>query len=375
MLRSYLAVAGVTVATLALSIATTNCGGGGENTGGGGSGTTTTGSGTTTSTGSGPSAQPPGPPSGGVPGDGTASVTMAVSKLYLGDTDPDGTPDKVNGWKKFGYDLDGKQSTATSTDLCKPRDNASPKNVYPDGDEGRDNSFGKNILPIILGIASDATQKINDGLASGSFTIMLDMQKLGSGSNYSPIVTNLFAGAELGAAPKWDGSDVWPVRPELLVDPNDITKGSKVNFPMAYVNNNVWVSGSKGDVTLSLSVSGFTLDLTIANAVITVEMDAAHKKGTKGVIAGVLKTDQLTTELKKVAGSFDASLCSGNTIDSIVAQISQASDILADGTQDPTKECDGISVGLGFDADIIQLGPVAAPSPPKPNPCADAGTP
>jgi hypothetical protein len=35
----------------------------------------------------------------------------------------------------------------------------------------------------------------------------------------------------------------------------------------------------------------------------------------------------------------------------------QASDILSDGTQDPTQTGDGISIGLGFNATVVQLGP------------------
>ncbi|APR77142.1 Hypothetical protein A7982_02489 [Minicystis rosea] len=370
MLRSYLAIAGTAVTALGLA-ASVNCGGSTETTNTGGTGGGTSSSTTTSSTGGGNSgthAQPPGPGASN-PGDGTGSVTLAVSKLYLGNTKPDGTPDSQNGWKNFGFDLDGKISTATSTDLCKPRDNAATKNVYPDGNDGIDNSFGKNILPIILGLASDAPEKINDSIAEGSFTIMLDMQKLGTGADYNPLTTQLYAGANLGAAPKWDGTDKWPVVPELLVDPTDITKGSKVTFPMSYVTGNTWVSGSKGNVVLSLSISGFTLELTIASAQIMVTLDSAHKKGTKGVIAGILETDKLISELKKVAGAFDPSLCSGATIDSITSQIAQASDIMKDGSQAPGTPCDGISIGLGFDADIVQLGTVADPAEPKPDPC------
>jgi hypothetical protein len=321
------------------------------------------------------SKQPPAPPSGGSAGDGAMSVTFAVSKLYLGDTDPDGTSDMNNGWKHFGYDLDGKQSTATSTDLCKPRNGATPKAVYPDGDLGTDNSFGKNILPLIIGLSSGAPQAINDSIAQGKFTLMLDMEKLGAKSDYTGLMTQLYAGADLGMAPKWDGTDVWPVRPELLKDGMTVAGGSKVQFPTSYVNNNTWVSGSKGDVNLSLSIQGFTLNLTISNAVITMEMDTAHMKGTKGIIAGILQTDVLITELQKVAGSFDPSFCDPNnpTFMSLASEIAQASDIMHDGTQDPTKTCDGISIGLGFDADIVKIGPVAAPASGT-NPCtADAG--
>src|SRR5262245_23512873 len=147
MVRSYLAVAGVSAIVLALS-GIANCGGNTTGTGGAGGMAVK-------------HAEPPAPPAM-KPGDGSGSVTFAISKLYLGDTDPDGTPDKANGWKHFGYDLDGKVSTATSTDLCKTRNGASPANVYPDGDDGIDNSFGKLILPIILGLSSTASQKVND---------------------------------------------------------------------------------------------------------------------------------------------------------------------------------------------------------------------
>src|SRR5689334_17412348 len=119
MLRSYLVVAGVAVTTLGLSFAA-GCGSDAVGPGAGGSG----GGGGNPTTGSGTHATPPAPgPT--KPGDGTGSVTMAISKLYLGDTKRDGSPDAVNGWKEYGYDLDGVISTATSTGLCKPRDNAS----------------------------------------------------------------------------------------------------------------------------------------------------------------------------------------------------------------------------------------------------------
>ena len=365
MVRSYLAVAGMTVASLGLAMVT-NCGGT-TTTGGSAS----TGSGGNTTTGGGTHAEPPAP--GAMkPGDGATSVTFAISKLYLGDTDPDGTPDKVNGWKNYGYDLDGDISTATSTNLCKPIDSATPKNVYPDGNDGIDNSFGKLILPIILGISATASTAINSSITSGKFTIMLDMQKLGTGGDYNPLVTNLFAGGDLMMAPKFDGTDMWPVSPALLNDPTSIAAGSKVSFPTSYVTSNTWVSGSKGNVVLALSISGFTLSLTIANAVISLELDPTHKHGTKGIIAGVLATEELTTQLKMVAGSFDPSLCSGSTIDSIVTEISQASDILQNGTQDPTKSCDGISIGLGFDAEIVQLGTIAPPRCPARAPATTA---
>ncbi len=172
---------------------------------------------------------------------------------------------------------------------------------------------------------------------------MLSMDKLGAGKDYNKLNTKLYGGSELGSVPKFDGTDKWPVIPELLSNDTDITS-AKVQFPDAYLVNNTWVSQPKGadgtfsgEVALSLSVSGFTLALTISSAVLTMDLSADHKTATNGIIAGVLPTDVLTKELRKVAGSFDAALCKGNTVDSLIAQIEQASDIMADGSQDPEQ--------------------------------------
>lgn len=320
---------------------------------------------------------PPKQPQNGAalpPAAGDAPAVFAVNKLYLGSTKRDGTTDLQNGWKEYGYNLDGKISTPTSSDLCKPRPGAQTQNVYPDGKEGIDNAFGKSIMPFIRGVAANAESDINDSLLEGSFTLLISIDKFGAAKDYNPLDARLYAGDDLGAAPKFDGSDVWNVRPELLTDAADI-KSSKVHFDQAYLADNVFVSntfepGHGGDITLSLSVSGFSIDLTIAHAVITMKMSDDHKSATEGVIAGILETDVLKSELTKVAGAFSTDFCEGNsTLDSLLTQIEQASDIMKDGSQDPNQVCNGISIGLGFDMKPAQLGVVAPPSM-SDNPCA-----
>jgi hypothetical protein len=96
-----------------------------------------------------------------------------------------------------------------------------------------------------------------------------------------------------------------------------------------------------------------------------------HKTATEGTIAGILETTVLTSELKKVVAAFDESFCEENTtVDSILTQVEQASDIMKDGSQDPTKECDGISIGLGFNMAHAKLGVVAEPAEIS-DPCAE----
>jgi len=131
----------------------------------------------------------------------------------------------------------------------------------------------------------------------------------------------------------------------------------------------VWVSGSYGDLSLSLSVAGYALTLGIGKAIISMELDPSRNSASKGVIAGVLETEALVQEIKKVAGGFSKEFCSGTTVESLLDQLRGASDIMKDGTQSPGATCDGIAIGLGFEAKPIMLGTIAEATPPQPDPC------
>lgn len=55
----------------------------------------------------------------------------------------------------------------------------------------------------------------------------------------------------------------------------------------------------------------------------------------------------------------------------MLQQIRAASDIMNDGTQTAGATCDGISVGLGFDAVEVKLGPAVNQQPAEANPCGN----
>lgn len=328
-------------------------------------------------------AVPPEAPADGATGDGAGTI-LAVNKLFLGDTDWEGTQ-STTAWKDYGYDLDGYKSTKTSTTHCKVNEGGNKASIQTDGNNGIDNSFGYNIMPIIVGLASDASTKINENLDSGAFTIIVKIDSIGGGTNYVDLPASLFAGGQLKDAagadkmPAWDGTDEWPVYCELMTDCKDtgtqqIADGntSTVKFPNSYVAGGTWVSGSKGDVNLSLSVSGYSLSLTIREAVLTAPLGSGNPptEATHGIIAGVLDTEELISSLSKVAGNISSSLCEGPTFESIAQQIRAASDIMKDGTQDPAATCDGISIGLGFNMKSVKLGTVMDKAQPGPDPCA-----
>lgn len=364
------------VAALAAGVfglGTVGCGDdGATGTGGGGTG----GDASTSNTGAGAGdvelTTPPERPSGAPAGDGD-TVTMGVSALYLGDTDRNFT-DSQTAWQTFGYDIDGVATVdidgdgkVTGADLegrnCAPvQSEANAKNLE-DGPGGVDNSFGRNIVSFIKSVLEDPSTTASEAIAEGSFTIALEMETLGTGANYDPIPTSLYA-----AVGGEDG--VWEIVPELL----DASGEPKIKFANAYVVDNTWVSGEPQTITLNLSLSGVDLSLNINNAVIAVKLNADRTGGSEGVISGVLETEALVTEIGEVAsvlaGDSTEGLCPGDTLfESVMQTIRNASDIMKNGTQNPGATCDGISIAIGFDANLVELGDVAEPSEPTPSSC------
>ncbi|AKT40832.1 hypothetical protein [Chondromyces crocatus] len=308
---------------------------------------------------------PPGPPAE-KPGSGEGKV-YAVDQLFLGETDRSGAK-KDDAWKDYGFNLDGKISDATSKGLCKPVGTATPSSVYTDGNNGIDNSFGKNVLSIITAAEPNASAEVTKSINEGDFTIILQVTGLGADAAYNPLTSRLFVGASMGSAPAWDGNDEWPLVREFLNNPSD-PNSSKVVFSQSYVTDNTWVSGTKTTLDLTIAVAGYNISLPITNALIAMDLNAEHTGANNGTIAGILPTEQLIAELKKVIGAIQPSLCSGSAAETIFNNIRQASDVLQDGTQNPEKECDGISIGIGFNAKEIKLGAVADAAPPATDPC------
>ena len=315
-------------------------------------------------------AVPPAQPANGVPGDGHGAV-LAINLLDLAY--------ETASWKDTGYDIDGQKSTAESTAHCNLAEGAASY-VKNDGNNGIDNSFGANIVPVIKLLIPAFTTNTQDAIDEGSFTVILDIKDIGSGSDYVNLPASLYSGGVLGSSPAWDGNDEWPVLCELMNDCK--TTGtvqfpeatSTVQFPASYVAGGTWVSGTRRTVHLSLTLQGYSLPLLVNEAVLTAKLSGSPPTAaTKGILAGVVEASKLVEDLFAIAGNFQTDLCdrNGTLSKSVENVILRATDIMVDGTQDSSKQCDGISIGLNFAMRAVKLGAVLDKSPPPDDPCGN----
>ncbi len=314
---------------------------------------TTTGASTTATSGTGGAA-----PIVCTPSDG---VVLAINKLDFGDMGMDTTASQ-----KFGFDIDSLVSTAQSMDLCQVVNGGSKASVYPDGTNGIDNAFGKNILPLLLSLAPGFSDSTTANITDGNFTIMLDFVGLTAAADQPSVTTRLYGGTPLGGPPAFDGKDCWPTTPELLSNPADI-KSSKVVFDKSSIVGNKWSSGIAATITLTIPAGPGTITLNIHKAQVVLDLSADHKTATGGLIGGVLDTDEFVTEIKKAVYGINPVYCAA--IMTVESKIRQSSDILNDGTQNPAKTCNGISIGFGFTMSEVQLGGIGPKTPPASGTC------
>jgi hypothetical protein len=276
---------------------------------------------------------------------------FAARKLYLGDTDRNGV-ESTTAWEAYGANIDGKVTTPASTDVCTLSPGASKSTVYQDGNDGIDNSFGENIIPIILSVAgADFSTQLNGAIEAGASTFMLDLTGLTDDATQtlSPVSAQLFSGVSIGT-PTWNAtSGEWGAYKSSLVG-GSLSSGAISKFPTASISAGTWTSGAAdGSLPLNIPLGTGTLTLIVHHAVVSFSHSSANS-ATLGNVSGVLNTAEFIAAFQKVASSISTSLCDGAAFADIAAQLQAASDILSDGTNTSGVPCDGISIGFGFDA-------------------------
>lgn len=267
--------------------------------------------------------QPPSrPTSGAVPASSTTQ-TFAIDHLLLGDD---------TTWRSLGFDLDHEDTTKDSTNVCT-RAAGAPEENQVDGDDGIDNAWGANVLPIIESALDMKTPSANasGALASGAKTLDL-------------VVTGLPAD---------------PTASALGLELTTTYDGASSRFIAAYVARGTFVSDA-GDAPIALGVpfvvQGATLVLPLAIRDAVVTFSVTGDGAIAGTIAGVLDRADVDWAVSAFAHSVDPTYFDSNpgAMQLLLGLFDQTVDISNDGTNTPGVACNAISIGVGFTAHAVQ---------------------
>jgi hypothetical protein len=271
--------------------------------------------------------------------------SFVAQNVFLGDTDLDGGADP-NAWAQFGTDIDGKDTQADSSDVCTPVEGATSATQI-DGAGGIDNSFGKNVLPVFAQLgATGFSSELTTSIAIGGPSLMVNLKGLTDALDQtaSNLDAQLVSVVHPDRVPTWTPTDLWQVYASGLVD-GTIPSGGKARFPTSSIASGVWSSGGVGDISLTLAFGTASLDVVVHHATVSFIHSSAHE-ATSGIVSGVVKTSELLTSVEIVLAQSGACVVSTE----LLPQIAAASDIMQYGTNAPGQTCDGISIGMGFNA-------------------------
>jgi hypothetical protein len=317
---------------------------------------------------------PPAPKDDAADPDAGPPLRHALSALRMGEKNASGVDDP-EAWRELGFDLDGWATTPQQAYHCKPRAKGTKANIQQDGEGGIDNSFGKNVVNNILtSLFEDMTGQATLSVQSGATTTVLDLGKIGDQPSYKGLLAGSYPvegerteDGKIVKPPAEDWSKyTWrPFTDALESDGTPVTK-----LKGAYLSDQVWVSGEPTTLRLQLAFeAGLIVPIQVYQARVKVDV-SDRDSGKDGVVGGILATSELVENFKKLAGFIGTQFCGGSLVlDGLILEVERASDILLDGTQDPTRECDGISIGLGFQSKSTRLGEPVTPTQP-PDPCA-----
>jgi hypothetical protein len=300
---------------------------------------------------------------------GGATRWFAVQVFRLGLTSMSTGVPSPNAWKDYGFDLDGRMTSAedskTSNDTCKRRP-GSPTSILADGNGGIDDNFGGHVMQVMHSLKSDTEDAVNSSVAGGATTMLLRLDNVGPADNGS-VPGALYVAGSLGRPPAFTEADAWPVTSDSLLDGATVG-AARFSFPRGYMRGGYWVSDDLGAATAELPLPLFAqlAPVKLASAIVTFDMRGA---GT-GMIGGAADIPALQAAM--TPGIIQFGICPGNaTFDQIVETMQQSADVVlgAPRLQDTSVECNGISLGIGFLARPTGAPTRVVPPTPLPSTC------
>lgn len=289
---------------------------------------------------------------------------FAIRKLFLGEADRQGNK-SPDAWRAYGRNIDGIVSTSTPNGECT-RVAGAPASSAEDGEDGIDNAWGKSVLKVLEPLFPDPSLAVSGVLEGGEQTIAIVGTGWAAPADTATLAGGVFLAEPSVSTPKWDGTDARKMSFATVEN-----GAPKVKFLSASVSGGVFDSGDlAGPVELRIGALGAFIVIPIHKARITMTISPDGKTATNGTLSGVASREALAEAVGKLFGFVDRSLCEGSIVEGIEMSVRQAADIMADGTQNPDAECDGISIGIGFEATRFVPNAVGLPGEvPSIDPC------
>jgi hypothetical protein len=310
----------------------------------------------------GPAVPPPRPAGNPTPGSGR-TLWLGVKHFHFAHSND--SVKREGAWEDWGWDIDGLCTgalTSQQAGTCQRTPGTGAEQVR-DGKACRDNNFGSQIVPQLTGYNKAFEAETNAGITDGSPVWLFVLDDLGAGADDPYVPGKLYLAARLGEKQKavWDGTDVRTILPRSVVG-GDI-KVSTVNFPKGYLRNNVWVSGEPVDfeTALPIGAKGELMPLSVRSGLIAFQLNGDHTTAVEGTgqVAGAIPVTSVEAFLKPFLLT-QTTACPGTmSYEALMNNVRSYADVVVGAArlQDPSKSCDGVSLGLG-----INLGPIAPPT-------------
>jgi hypothetical protein len=317
---------------------------------------------------------------------GTVDLTFAMRTVDLGDVP--GT-DGVPGFRRLGYDLDGRCTSAGDPPTCT---NALRAGAADDGIDGVDDSLGDMISNIVVkfGQVIITSALVNDEVKSGVLpptSILRITGYDGLQDDNHVDVEWLFpvntAGGDAGddaasdaasaAPPTWDGTDMWPVQPNTFVQPASPDGTVAGGAVVERKSIDAWVSNyrlvAKFPDGIPFRFWHFTAGLY--NAVIAADIfpNTATRQFElrKGVISGKTSMHDVFALIPIMTKQLPASfaLCTDSPLYPPIRDwMCGYADLVSDPGDAALPKCDLLSVAMGFETSAAIVGPTMDEPPP-----------
>jgi len=313
---------------------------------------------------------PPRPPGEAKPSNQGVMRWFAARRIFVGTVDVASGKNDSNAWRKIGHDIDGECTTAQmsqdGTSATCQRAQGSPADTLADGDDCRDNAYGRILAVGTQSLASGWELQFQSDVQNGRPTLLLRLSDLDEGSDDPYVPGAVYLSVQTETAPKWDGNDVFQVQRATVSGPS-ITDAPLIAFPKGYLAGDVWVSGERGTGTSLFPVLLIDKLLlsTVMGSVVVAALDTTHEHVLGSAMSGVADESAVANEWALYF--LDAINCKQYLVDLLMNQFVLPSLDVAPAPpsfQNAGEVCSALSIGTAYEwvpirapSEVVDTGP------------------